>query len=131
MSASFRSKLIYTMQAAAVASFVYLDLIPLLKVLGRAPEYQRKFATFCDLGLLTLSCADAQSPFLFFLGLSEYCRGNECRHVLSMRCGDLLKHRWCVASAECKILGMDSCSHPTLWIHFSPLCLITNRSFSQ
>ena len=67
MFTSVRSKLIYAMQAAAVASFVHLDPIPLLKVLGRALEYQREFAIFYDLGLLTLSYADVQSPFLTFL----------------------------------------------------------------
>ena len=108
----FRSKRIYSMQAVAVASYVHLDPIPLQKVLGRALEHQCKFPVYCDLGLLTLSCADAKSPFLTFLGLPEYCRGNECRHVLSMRRGDLLEHRWCIASADSKIFGMDTCSHP-------------------
>ena len=117
------------MQAAAVASFVRLDHIPLLKVLasGRALEYQCKFAIFCDLGLLKLSYADAQSPFLTFLEPREYRRSSELRHVLSMRSGDLLEHRWCVARAECKIFRMNSCSPSTLWMHISPLCLITNR----
>ena len=51
MFTSFRSKCIYTMQSVAAASFVHLDPIPLLKVLGHALEYQRKFAIFCGLGL--------------------------------------------------------------------------------
>ena len=52
MFTSFRSKLIYTLQAVAVASYVHLDPIPLLKVLGRALEYQHKFAVYCDWGFL-------------------------------------------------------------------------------
>ena len=42
------------MQVVVVASFVHLDPIPLLKVFGRALEYQRKFAIFCNFWLLTL-----------------------------------------------------------------------------
>ena len=70
MFISFQSKLIYTMQAVAGASFVYLDLIPLQKVAGRAPTQ------VCYFLWLGASCfLLRRSPFLTVLGLPEYLQG--------------------------------------------------------